>query len=61
MKANDGSWDLKASGNDKTQATYTLDIKFKGFVPGKVTDQLAKANLPNMLSGFQKLISDHNG
>ncbi len=62
MKANTGSWELKSlkgkKDGEKTDATYTLDLSFKGFVPGFVTDQIAKANLPTMFAGFQKLIDD---
>ncbi len=57
MKANNGSWKL-AEAEDKTKAVYTLDIKLKGLVPRAVTDKVAEANLPGMLSGFQKLIQD---
>lgn len=57
MKASSGSWDLKQSGKDKTRAVYKLDIKFKGLIPGAITDQIAKANIPGMMAGFQKLIN----
>jgi len=59
MKANTGSWNLEEKGKDKTKAVYTLDVKFRGLVPSKITDQIAKANLSQMLSGFQKMINDH--
>lgn len=59
MKLNDGSWNLSEQG-DQTRATYSLDVKFKGLVPGKITDQIAKANLPAMFTGFQKLIDEHS-
>ena len=58
MKVSTGSWDLKASGAGKTKAVYKLEIKFKGLIPGAITDQVAKANLPGMMAGFQKLIND---
>ena len=58
MTANEGSWDLKPEGKTKVHATYTLDIGFKGLVPRAITDRLAKANLPLMFSGFQKMIDD---
>jgi len=57
MKANNGSWKLTESG-EKTRAIYTLDIKLKGLVPRAVTDRVAEANLPGMLSGFQRLIQE---
>jgi len=58
MKQNDGSWELKKSGDDAVEAVYSLEVKFKGFVPSTLTDQIAKANLPAMMKGFQKLIKD---
>lgn len=57
MKHSNGSWDLKSAGTGKTKAVYKLDIKFKGLIPGAITDQVAKANIPAMMAGFQKLIS----
>lgn len=56
MKHNSGSWELKAQGKTKTKAIYSLDVKFKGLVPSALTDQIAKANLPQMMDGFQRLI-----
>ena len=59
MKTNDGSWDLTQLKNGDTKAVYTLDIKFKGLVPSKITDQIAKANLPAMFAGFERLIDEN--
>jgi ribosome-associated toxin RatA of RatAB toxin-antitoxin module len=56
MKVSNGSWTLKSNGKDKTDATYSLDVAFKGLVPQKIVDQITKANLPLMMKGFQKLI-----
>ncbi len=67
LKANNGSWTFKPKGKEKsktqtqTHAIYKLDIKFKGLIPGVITDQVAKANLPLMMTGFQKLIDDSQG
>lgn len=60
LKGNNGSWAFKTKGKEKnkTQAAYKLDIKFKGLIPSVITDQVAKANLPLMMIGFQKLIDD---
>lgn len=60
MKANNGSWTFKSAGKDKTKAIYQLDIKFKGLIPSMITDQIAKANLPLMMSGFQRLIAENS-
>lgn len=59
MKANNGSWEFFEIGPNQTKAIYTLDVKFKGLVPGKITDTVAKANLPAMFTGFANLINDH--
>ncbi len=58
MKFNDGSWKLRETEPGKTRAKYALDVKFKGLIPGAITDQVAKANLPMMFTGFQRLIND---
>jgi coenzyme Q-binding protein COQ10 len=56
MKKNDGEWSLSDRNGSETNATYKLDVAFKGLVPSMITDQVAKANLPGMFAGFQKLI-----
>lgn len=56
MKRNNGTWLLTAKGDGETSAVYKLDVTFKGLVPSMITDQIAKANLPGMFEGFQKLI-----
>lgn len=56
VKSSNGSWTLKSTGKDKTTALYKLDVKFKGLIPSAITDQVAKANLPAMMAGFQKMI-----
>ena len=61
MKISNGAWDFNSAGEGKTKAVYQLDIKFKGLVPSAVTDRVAKANLPGMMQGFQKLIHDRRG
>jgi ribosome-associated toxin RatA of RatAB toxin-antitoxin module len=60
LKANNGSWTFKTKPKEKnkTHASYKLDIRFKGLIPSAITDQVAKANLPLMMNGFQKLIDD---
>jgi ribosome-associated toxin RatA of RatAB toxin-antitoxin module len=56
MKKNDGEWTLTDRGGQETNAVYKLNVTFKGLVPSMITDQVAKANLPGMFAGFQKLI-----
>jgi ribosome-associated toxin RatA of RatAB toxin-antitoxin module len=58
MKYSNGSWDLADLGSNKVKAIYKLDVGFSGFVPQKIVDQIAKANLELMMNGFQKLIDD---
>ncbi len=60
MNKNDGSWTFKEKKDGSTKATYTLDLQFKGLVPSAITDRVAKANLPAMMEGFQKLIDENN-
>jgi len=57
MKQNNGSWTLQKTKDSETTAIYKLDVGFRGLVPSMITDQIAKANLPQMLAGFQKLIN----
>ena len=60
MKKSTGSWTLsKVKGGKTTEGAYLLDITFKGFVPSMITDPIAKANLPVMFAGFQKLIDEN--
>jgi len=59
MKKNDGSWTFAAAEQGKTSAVYKVDVAFRGLVPSMITDQIAKANLPLMFSGFQKLANDY--
>lgn len=58
MKHSNGTWTLTDNGDNTTQAVYKLDVGFSGFVPQKIVDQIAKANLELMMNGFQKLIND---
>lgn len=58
MKHSNGRWDLTDNGNNTTKAIYKLDVGFSGFVPQKIVDQIAKANLELMMNGFQNLIND---
>lgn len=58
FKVSKGRWELTKDGADYTKAKYIIDVGFKGFVPGKVVDGITKANLPLMMKGFQKLITE---
>ncbi|MFK7873294.1 MAG: SRPBCC family protein [Oligoflexales bacterium] len=57
MKTNKGSWIFsEADKQGETRAVYQVEASFRGLVPKKVTDKLAKASLPGLFSGLQKLI-----
>lgn len=58
MKKNDGAWSFKASGKDKTVAHYTLEVAFKGLVPGPIVNKVTEASLPTMFAGFQTMITE---
>lgn len=58
LQVSNGSWNLVQAGDGQTKALYSIEVAFSGFVPGKVVDQITKANLPMMMKGFQKLITD---
>ena len=58
MKTNSGEWQLKADGKNKTKAFYSLDLRFRGLVPGALVSKIAEANTTAMMTGFQKLIDE---
>ena len=53
MKANNGGWVLETVGG-ATRATYTVDVKPKGFVPGPIIKSLTGRTLPATLDAFKK-------
>ena len=53
MSRNDGSWDLKDLGAGRTEATYTVDVKFGLLVPSSISNMLTEVNLPKMLDAFK--------
>lgn len=54
MKENKGAWELTPIGNDRTLATYKIDLQLLSFVPGAITKQLTEMSLPKMLQEFKK-------
>jgi ribosome-associated toxin RatA of RatAB toxin-antitoxin module len=58
LQVSNGSWTLSTAADGQTTALYSIEVGFSGFVPGKVVDQITKANLPMMMKGFQRLITD---
>jgi ribosome-associated toxin RatA of RatAB toxin-antitoxin module len=61
MKKSNGSWEFTDLGKGRTKAVYSLDVGFSMFAPQKIVDQVAKANLPALMKGMQKLIDHHCG
>lgn len=53
LKHNNGGWDLKAKGDDKVEATYTVDIGVPFYVPKSVVDMLTGTQLPSMMKAFE--------
>jgi len=54
MKKSDGSWVLEDLGGDRTRATYTVDVKPRGFVPGPVVKALTGRALPATVDAFKR-------
>lgn len=56
MKTNNGKWTLKDLGNGKTEVNYSLEIEFKGFLPGlgMIEKTLVNTNLPMTMKAFCK-------
>lgn len=60
FKVSTGSWDLQDEAG-RTRATYTVDAKFKVFVPGPIAKALVNVNLPNMMSSYHKRVKELYG
>lgn len=58
MKKSNGSWLLVDNGNDRTKATYSLDVAFKGLIPQIMIDKVTQSSIEPMMDGFQRLIDD---
>ena len=56
MKTNNGRWQLKDLGGNKTEVTYSLEIEVKGFIPGLslIEKGLVETNLPMTMASFAK-------
>lgn len=53
MKGNVGNWAFKALADNKTEATYTIELSFGALVPKVVANFLAEQSLPKMLGQFK--------
>lgn len=56
FKESNGSWVLEEVDGGKCKATYSVEAKFKGFVPGPIAKGLVNVNLPNMMSSYHKQV-----
>ena len=54
IKENSGNWNLRAEGDAKTHATYTLEVKVSFLIPKFVSTGLAGSELPKVLEAFKK-------
>ena len=54
FKKNDGEWELKTTGVNKTDVRYSLDVDFVVPVPSFILNRLVKGSLPAMVKGFAK-------
>jgi ribosome-associated toxin RatA of RatAB toxin-antitoxin module len=53
FKHNNGGWDLKAKGEGKVEATYTVDVGFPLLVPKAIVNTLTGTQLPTMMKAFE--------
>ncbi|MDZ4660679.1 MAG: SRPBCC family protein [Pseudomonadota bacterium] len=60
FKTMSGYWEL-AEEAGLTRATYFLDASFGLFVPGPIAKGIVNANLPNMISAYQKRVKELYG
>ncbi len=60
FKVSNGSWSL-ALDNNRTRATYFVEVEFKGFVPGPIAKGLVSLNLPNMMSSYNERVKSLSG
>jgi ribosome-associated toxin RatA of RatAB toxin-antitoxin module len=52
FKINNGLWELKALGPEKTQVLYKLEVEFDFPVPGFVLKKLVASALPKTIQDF---------
>ena len=60
FKVSNGSWVIEPE-KDHTKATYSIEVEFKGFLPGPVAKGLVSLNLPNMMSSYQERVKNIYG
>lgn len=60
FKTSVGSWKLEDEAGN-CRATYSVEATFTMFVPGPIAKALVSVNLPNMMSAYQKRVSQLYG
>jgi ribosome-associated toxin RatA of RatAB toxin-antitoxin module len=53
FKFNNGGWELKAKGDDKVEAVYTVDVGFPLLVPKSIVNTITGTQLPAMMKAFE--------
>jgi ribosome-associated toxin RatA of RatAB toxin-antitoxin module len=54
MKDNKGGWVLESEGDNRTKATYTVEMGFGPLVPKTIINTLVETSLPKMLDAFKR-------
>ncbi|PTL85234.1 type II toxin-antitoxin system RatA family toxin [Vitiosangium sp. GDMCC 1.1324] len=54
MKDNKGSWVLEPEGDNRTKATYTVEMALGPLVPKAIINGLVDQSLPKMLEAFKR-------
>ncbi|RME20865.1 MAG: SRPBCC family protein [Deltaproteobacteria bacterium] len=54
MKDNRGFWKLEKIDDNRTRATYSVDVKFGMLVPKSLVNAMVSKELPQMLDAFKK-------
>ncbi|MEO0335566.1 MAG: SRPBCC family protein, partial [Pseudomonadota bacterium] len=57
FKVSNGQWKLEDKGG-KCEAYYSVEAKFKVFVPGPIAKALVNNNLPNMIKAYHSRIRE---
>ena len=53
FKSNDGGWDLKDLGGDRTHASYFIDLQVGMFVPSSIMRSVVERSLPETVDRFK--------
>jgi coenzyme Q-binding protein COQ10 len=53
LKGNVGSWTFRSLGENRTEATYNIELSFGPLVPKAISNFLAEQSLPRLLAQFK--------